>query len=297
MRPLHVRGMGGLGDCVYARPLIRHFLDVRGELWLSTPYPELYEDLAGVYPVRWKDGGLRCQSKNMARHSGTWVLPPKGAERVRLMYALGRLNQTIVAELEQGAQTAIHRFRFDLPDFGSLPIGQRYAVVRPVSVRKEWRNTARNPDPRYVFAAAQSLIDAGFRVVCVGDIDGENETLEGTIPPAHDYWTGGELTTRELFALVANASVVVGGVGWIVPTCLAYRTPCVVIGGGLGSHNSPDLIVDRRMNRDRISFVLPEPYCHCRDPRHACPKTIPDFAERFADALEHVLRPIRQEAA
>lgn len=286
-RPLHIRGMGGLGDNVYQRPLVAHLATTR-DVWISTPYPELYEDLP-VRPVLWAGLGLRCQGKNMRRQpSSTWSRPPARCDRAQVLYALAALETSIVSEMERRVGTRAEPFRFDLPDFGSPPLAPPYAVVRPVSVRREWENTARNPDPSYVSRAAAMLREAGYRVVCVADLDERQERLVGELPEADRYWIRGELSTRELMALVASASVVVGGVGWIVPTALAYRTPAVIIGGGLGAHNAPHLLVDRRIDGSRMRFLLPEPYCTCRDKAHACPKTIPDFESRFRAALWEV---------
>lgn len=291
MRPLHLAGMGGFGDGVYQRPLVRYFSRTR-EVWISTPYPELYSDLP-VKPVRWATADLRCQLKNMARQDvATWSEPPRGAEEIRLLYALRTLQGSISAELEAGAGVVASPFVFDLPETGPPPVRYRrpYAVIRPVTVRGEWPNPARNPDPQYVALAAKELRRRGYRVVCVADIDGEREWATASLPEADRYWIRGEMKTPDLLALVKHAAVVVGGVGWIVPTCIAMRTPLVVIGGGLGAHNAPEVLVDARMDASRTRFLLPTSYCRCRDPRHACSKAIPDFPARLDQALDAVLR-------
>lgn len=287
-RPLLLSMMGGLGDGIYQRPLVRHLLSGRGAgVYGKTPYPELYEDLPAFRPVEWR-GSLRCQAKNMARFN-RWSNPPEPYDRARVIYKLRDIRRSIVEEMEVEARAAIARFVFDLPDFGPPPVkAARFALVRPVSIRTEWPATARNPRPEYVQAAALELKRQGFRVVCVADIDGDAELLDGEMPEADDYFVHGEFTPRQLLALVKHASVVVGPVGWIVPAALAYRTPAVIIGGGLGAHNAPELLVDRRMDASRFRLLLPRPYCRCRDHRHSCPKRIPDFDQQFRDALTQV---------
>lgn len=290
LAPLHVKGYGGLGDQVYQRPLVRHLARERGELWLSTPYPECFEDVEGVHPVLWRAMKLRCQAKNMERTpSEVWrQVPTPQAERISISYAHRLPRRGVLAEMEESARTRIKEFRFDLPDFGPSPVPGRYAVIRPASVRTEWRNYARNPDPEYLCQAADLLRELGLRIVVVGDIEPPEEELVGTMPDGDVHWTRGQLTTRELFALVRHASVVVGGVGWLVPAAMAYRTPAVIVGGGLGRHNDPSLLTDSRMGERPIRFLLPDPYCRCGDLRHACPKTIPDFPDRFLQALGEV---------
>lgn len=297
-RPLHVKGFGGLGDQVYQRPLVRHLVATRGPLWLSTPYPELWEDMPDVYPVLFRAMKLRCQSKNMERTPAeVWrQVPDARAERIEIGYAHLFPRRGIVTEMEDSARTRIKDFQFDLPDFGpTSAVRGRYAVIRPASVRTEWTNHARNPDPAYLAEAAQLLRQQGLQVICVGDIDGTEEVLVGEMPDADAYFVRGELTTRELFAMVNHAAVVVGGIGWILPTAMAYRTPAVIICGGLGQHNDPSLLTDPRMGERPIRFLLPSPYCRCGNLRHACVKVIPDFAEQFERALHSLM--VAQEVA
>lgn len=298
LAPLHVKGFGGLGDQVYQRPLVRHLARERGELWLSTPYPELYGDLLGVNPVLWRAMKLRCQAKNMEMTPpDVWrQVPDARAERISISYGGHFPRRGILTEMEESARTRIKDFQFDLPDFGPTSAGRGgYAVIRPASVRTEWTNHARNPDPAYLAEAAQLLRQHGLQVICVGDIDGAEEVLVGEMPPADAYFVRGELTTRELFGLIQHAAVVVGGVGWLLPTAMAYRTPAVIIGGGLGRHNDPSLLTDPRMGERPIRFLSPDPYCRCGDLRHCCVKAIPDFAGQLERALDALL--VAQEVA
>lgn len=289
MKPLHLIGMGGMGDAAYSRPLVRHFAQERGEIWYSTPYPELVADIPGVHPVRWSELRLRCQSKNVATTDAQWTEPPRRSERLRVMYALHSLEMSVTEEMEWWAETEVDPFLFDLPEFGSSPIAGQYAVVRPVSVRKEWTNHARNPDPAYVAKAARELMRRGLRVICVGDLEDGQETLMGEMPPADEYLIRGELSTRQLFALIRHATLVVGGVGWIVPTCLGYRTPALIVGGGLAQHSAPQFLIDPRMDGSRTEFLLPDPYCWCRSATHDCKKAIPDFGAKLTAALDRLL--------
>jgi hypothetical protein len=280
--------MGGLGDNIYQRPLVRHFAEA-GPVWLSTPYPEIYADLENVRPVRWATLDLRCQMKNMERQSAdTWHLPPAAVRQVRLLYALRDMRSSISSELETHAGVRLPGLTMDLPDFGAPPLEAPYAVIRPATVRREWSNPARNPRPQYLNEAAKVLRRGGLKVVCVADIDGRREWLEGELPDADVYWIRGELDTTRLLALVQHASVVVGGVGWLVPAALADRVPAVIVGGGVGGHNAPEVLVDRRMDAGRMRFLLPDRYCRCRNNRHQCEKTIRDFPSRFSAALAEV---------
>jgi hypothetical protein len=155
------------------------------------------------------------------------------------------------------------------------------AVIRPVTVRSEWRNKARNPRPEYVNALADELM-ATHTVVAVADIAPGHEWLIGGLPPAHHYFVFGELKVRELLALVRDADIVVGGVGWIVPAGLALKVRTFVVLGGHGAHNAPVQITDPRLDLSRIGFAVPEKFCRCMTMLHNCDKTITDPLGQFS---------------
>ena len=69
-----IRGMYGLGDNCYSRPFVRA-ATARYQVWLDTPWPELYQDL----DLRFVRGTrkLRTQLANMARQpADRWSRPP-----------------------------------------------------------------------------------------------------------------------------------------------------------------------------------------------------------------------------
>jgi hypothetical protein len=171
---------------------------------------------------------------------------------------------------------------FTLPDMGPAPIVSErpIAVVRPVTVRTEWRNEARNPLPEYVNAIAAELM-ATHTVVAVADLAPKEEWLLGPSPPAHWYFMAGEFSVRELLALVRDADVVVGGVGWIVPAGLALNVRTFVVLGGHGGHIAPMKITDPRLDLSRIGFAVPEDFCRCTNMLHHCNKRIADPMGQF----------------
>ena len=290
MYPLVIVAMQGLGDGIYQRPFIRAQAEARGEVWVYTPWPQLYRDLPRVHCCAPSGTALRTQRKNQDRTDFTgWRRAPGRAERIRPFYN-GR--RPILDALEESCPLEGRPFRFDLPDFGSCPVdsgGKPIAVIRPVTLRKEWPNSARAADPRYIARAAEILMDLGFHVVSVADVHGAREYYVDPVPPAHERYDQGELVVERLLALVRHAAVVVGGVGWIVPAAIAAGVPLVCIGGGQGLHNAPEVLTDPvRMDLSRTRFLLPEPYCRCISHRGQCNKVIPDFEARFEAAIEEV---------
>src|SRR3546814_15822652 len=75
--------MKGLGDNIYQRPFVR-MLARREPVYITTPWPELYEDLTGVHFGR-SSTVLRTQQKNLDRQSSRrWSSAPTGARLVQI---------------------------------------------------------------------------------------------------------------------------------------------------------------------------------------------------------------------
>ena len=281
-KPILIRGLWGLGDNIYQRPFVRAAA-TQYEVYLETPWPELYADL----DIKFVRGGrrLRTQQKNMARQSiDRWSLPPRARE-IKVGY-FDLAARSIIKSLEcrwAALQVRFDPALFDLPDMGPSPVKSErpIAVIKPVTVRSEWRNEARNPRPEYVNALAAELMPT-HTVVAVADLAPSQEWAVGELPPAHRYFLSGELAVRELLALMRDADLVIGGVGWIVPAGLALKVRTFVVLGGHGGHNAPAKITDPRLDLSRIGFAIPEAFCRCTNMLHNCDKRIADPLGQFA---------------
>jgi len=286
MRPsLLIRGQWGLGDNIFARPIIRACAE-KYDVMLATPWPELFEDLPGLRFVR-EMRSLRTQMRNVARQSpARWSELPSGIRELRLGYGHAELARgSIVAALERQIGTIAIKLSapvWDLPDMGPAPVvsDRPIALLRPVTVRSEWRNEARNPRPEYVAAIARELL-ATHHVIVVADLHTGQEWLDGDLPPHHQAFVKGEFSVRDLLALAAAADVIVGGVGWIVPASIALKRPAFVIQGGHGAHNAADVITDPRMDLSQLGFATPERFCKCFNMLHRCDKTIASLAAQW----------------
>ncbi len=271
-----IYGMQGLGDNIYQRAFIKQLPQ---PIYLQTPWPELYRDLR----VRFlkPDTKLRTQKKNVARNH-CWAVPSLAQQSRRISYGTEGIftGMRRAFGIEPGAM--------DLPDFGRSPVDGKYAVVRPVSVRAEWRADARNPSPEYVNSSAKILRSQGYSVVSVADLDPEHEWPVGDLPDADIVFNHGELPVEKLLALVSNAAVVVGGIGWIVPAAIAAKVPAWIVCGGQGGFNHPNLITDCTMDLSKIHFAVPENYCRCTRREHECDKRINNHDERFAEWLNRL---------
>jgi len=117
--------------------------------------------------------------------------------------------------------------------------------------------------------------------------DGEEEALY-PLPYADATLHEGELTTRELLALVRKADIVVGGVGWIVPACIAYGTRLFCILGGTGMYNAPERITHSSMDLSQVYFARPDNYCMCNVMQHKCDKRITNLKGMFDEFISRV---------
>lgn len=269
-------GMHGLGDNIYQRAFLKS-LAKSGDVWLDTPWPELYCDLPNVHPVK-PHTRLRTQAKNLNNSDVEWSKPPSG-------------HSTKISYQDDGILRGMRRSfgvdcsTFDLPKFDS-PISGDYVVVRPATVRKEWAASSRNPRPEYLLECTEEVLRMGLPVISIADLADGAEWAVEPLPKATEKFHLGELNIKQLLGLVANAKLVIGGIGWMLPAAIAYKTPGWFVFGGFGRYNNPNVLMDpSRMDISNIGYALPDNFCKCGDGNHNCDKRISNHAEKFTKWL------------
>lgn len=272
------RGMQGLGDNFYQRAIVREL----GECQLITSWPQLYADL----PVRCIESPtlLRTQRKNIMSNREAFQRPHRSQERT---LGYGGPGLTLVESMCQSVGLVRDKLDFSMPTTGvkRKPV----ILVRPPTVRTEWPATARNPLPEYVAAACDALRHH-FRIISVADLKPGEEWLVGDAPFAHETYHHGELRLADLLELLEGAAGAVGGVGWLLPACVAYRTPLLLIYGGWGAYNSPQRVLDPRMPTEAIVQAVPDRMCMCQNNKHDCDKTISNM-EAHIERFVQLARP------
>lgn len=259
----------GLGDNLYERAFVKN---LPKPVYLDTPWPEIYQDIPDVHFIR-PQTTLRTQQKNIARHTN-WILPPGRQPTRQIRYGAEGIIPGMTACF--GVAPA----EFDLPPLPPSPVEGRYVVVRPVTVRSEWRADTRNPDPWYVQWAAVQAHSRGYKVISVADLQDGQEWIVGNAPMASQYFHKGELPVEQLLALVKGAAAVIGGIGWLVPAALCAKVPAWIVCGGQGGYNAPELITPKgQMN---ITFAVPDNFCRCRQKIHNCNKEIKNYDAQLA---------------
>lgn len=262
-----IHAMRGLGDSIYSRAFIKQ---LTSELYIDTPWPELLSDLPNVHFIR-PQTTLRTQAKNIARHAD-WVMPPTRQPTRQIRYGVEGIIPGMTASF------GVAPGAFDLPPLPPSPESGKYVVVRPATVRSEWRADTRNPDTSYIYLAAWMAIQRGYKVISVADLVEGQEWSVDHLPPADVRYHKGELPVEQLLSLVANASAVIGGTGWLVPAALAARVPAWIICGGQGGFNAPELICPAGST---ITFAVPDNFCRCKLKQHDCDKRISNYDSKL----------------
>lgn len=275
-----INGMHGMGDNIYQRSFIR---EIKEDVHLVTSWPQIYCDLPNVYPIK-PMVRLRTQRKNISNQPDEiWHKAPNTSSR-KIRYGgiylkSGSILKSMRVHFKSEAKL------FDLPTYGDVITKEKYAVVRPVTVRSEWKNEARNPYSEYVSLACEKLRQLGYKTISIADLE-EGEEWANRLPGCDIKYNNGELSFEDMMSIIQGASIVVGGVGWIVPASIAYKTPLITILGGHGGHNAPEKIADNPMDLKNARWIYPDNYCMCTDKLHDCNKTITDFESKFNNVIE-----------
>lgn len=283
---MYIKGMHGLGDNIYQRGFIKN---IPHEVQLETPWPQVYQGLDHVKFIK-PNTKLRTQSKNLEKVDPNikWesVNPDDIRMPVKVHYGRPKGFRGIINEMSECLGIRPPE-KFDLPDFKSefpwiQDLGE-FALIRPLTERKEWLNSARNPKPEYIEKSASMLKDSGIKIVSIADLQAKQEWLVKPEPYSDVKYYKGELQVKEILALVQAAKYTIGGVGWIVPASLCYGNKAWIVLGGHGMFNAPEVIMYRQPNE--VSFAMPDKYCRCTNMTHDCNKEISNYEDKFAEWL------------
>lgn len=267
--------MRGLGDNLFQRPFIKA---LPKPVYVDTPWPEIYAGIDGVHFIR-PVTPLRTQAKNIARHAD-WVMPPGRQPTRQIRYGAEGIIPGMIAAF------GIMPGEFDLPPLPPSPETGKYVVVRPATVRSEWRADTRNPASLYIDLAARRASEAGYKVISVADLVEGVEWVQDYEPYADVKYHKGELPVEQLLALVKGAAAVIGGIGWLVPAALSAKVPAWIICGGQGGFNAPELICPAKST---ITFAVPDNFCRCRLKQHACDKRISNYDSKLTEWADRLL--------
>lgn len=278
----------GLGDNIYARGAVKALAaDGYSPIWLRTPWPQFFADIAGVRFVR-TASSLRTQSANIARGWGWGAFDafPRSVTSISLDYInhremLEQREGTIVDALMTDAPTnAKYDMTIDVETFRERALAEcdviglnpdhPFALVHYPTVRTEWACPARNPRANAIAEAVEAL-PLGVAVVSVAWVHPPAEVWTDERRPATHRAEAGELTAETIAWLANRARVVIAPPGYLLPLTIAAggRLLCV-----FGGHMAPDVLFDKRMGPGTWRAVAPSPFCHCLRNEHSCRKDL-----------------------
>lgn len=289
MNRVLVECMQGIGDQIYSRPFVR-LLARENEVYLKTVLPDLFSDIPGIKFLDPGEPKYRTQKKNFT--AVDFVKPVRYHRKINWHYGHLELKKHgIVSHMEHafGFEPGVNKIKFNLPSWpdaeqlvdDTIFTAKKIAIVRPPTIRKEWVNVSRNPNPHYVNWCARMLRDAGYYVISIAYCEEGQEWLEGDEPPADLHLHRGELGLKGTLTLIKRAHLVVGGSGFIIPASISARTNLFVIFGGRGAYDNPHKVFDLRMDMKKIGWAMPENFCRCNQMEHDCDKTIKNLDDQF----------------
>lgn len=279
---LLVKGMGGLGDCIRQRAILRQLMGTH-DIIVESPFVSLYHDLVAVgLKVVPKRTSLRTQQKNAKREAGRFHLSGAHTGRiVTVSYSPSDVRRygSVMAAMCAGAGGEASKADFRLPVPNEWRAKARNVVQtdRPILIYRplvdrpsDWGGCeARNPDHAAYAELFRSIRDR-FYVVSVADLAPGKEWIVGHEIKADVEFHKGELEFETLSALIAESALVYCSPGFAGVLAQAVGTPVAMVFGGYerskfffdGAKDAPVLGID------------PINPCECFSHTHRCQKEI-----------------------
>lgn len=247
MTPILIQGHHGLGDNLHQRAIVRQLMKDH-QVWLESSWVAPYYDLiASGLKVIHRPTVLRTQTKNAGRERQLFSTdkPPINVKVVRLSYNVGLVRE---ARSVLGAMFKSANLKPESMDF-RLPVPREWVakaravvghpdkpimVYRPLVVRREWKNEARNPDHASYAALFKSIRDQ-FHVISLADVEPNVEWIVGERVEADQSFHRGELDFETLAGLFSIAGAVFCSPGFAVVLAQAVGAPVISVFGGYES--------------------------------------------------------------
>ena len=248
--PLVLQGMHGLGDSLHERAIVRELMR-ENEVWLKTPWPQLFWDMPELHLIPLKSP-IGWMAKNEQRTAALYgrTLPPPGARTLtngylhRMPWGVQIHGSVLGTMANVCGAAAAGDFRLPIaPEWATkaeavlmaLGDGRPLMIYRPPVALSEANRVssqakvARNPD----LAASHAILSAirgRYFVVSLADLMGEH--LTGPAFKADVEFHHGELDVETIAAITAKADLVFASPGFMTVMAQAVSAPLVCIFGG-----------------------------------------------------------------
>jgi hypothetical protein len=301
-----IRGMHGLGDNIHQRAVVRQFLASGYEIWLQTPWPNVFHDFSGPqFHLIAAESRLRTQAKNEGRHRAKFIAAaPRGIGEMRVWYTHDGVRQygflgAMLANCQLNLQGMDYRLPVPQDWYSAVPesiergrAGRPLLLLRPLVDRNEWAGcTARNPDAA-VYAELFAVVRKSFFVVSVADFEPNREWPVGPPLDADIVFHKGELSFEALAALTASAALVFCSPGFAIALGQAVEVRTIAIFGG---HESSRLYASAACWAPFLGIDPIKP-CECFRKDHGCDKRIDlvQAQKRLGEFVDAALADHRQ---
>ena len=299
MNNVLVKTYEGIGDNIYTLPFVKVLAETN-QVYIQSPLPAIYKEVRNVKFIKFEQATYRTQAKSLTNDSTKYVALPKNLYKTYTPQYAGKelLENSIVGsfynQFNIPYQTQIEwklpSFKDELGKFlNKIPKDRKIAIIRPATIRKEWRVSTRNPNPNYIAWCCKTLNEAGYYTISIADLKaGEEWLADGIDVPAQLKLYNGELGiygTLELFKL---ADIVVAGSGFALPAAVSSDTNLFLILGGRLLYDGISKTLHPSMNLNKISWAIPDSPCKCSLNEHNCTKTISTLDSDFFNFLRKV---------
>ncbi len=285
-----IRTNQGLGDCLYLRPVLRWL--PHNNLYLETPWPQVFQDMPKIQMVRAKHLHLRTQRDNVMR-GYNWAdnkAEPDitlGFYDLRQYSITGYYCDTILGMQPSWFDNSM-TLKTEWVDQAKRLLeragGRKIALIRPNTLRAEWPCPARNPKTEYL----QRFIDMykdEFYIISLANLAQHEEWYDGELKGVDWEITTG-VPAEVVMGMFSSVNIVVTSPSFWVAMGLALNTNMVVV---YGAHEPHYAINDRRLPQQNCTVVEPTPFDLCSKDN---PKAYKSINIKALDAayLETVLR-------
>lgn len=299
MNNVLVKTFSGIGDNIYTLPFVK-ILAQTNQVYIQSPLPDIYKDVPNIKFVKFEDMTYRTQSKSLLNDATKYSTLPKniyktytpqyGGKELLENSVIGIFYKEFGIPFQTEIEWKLPSFENELDDFlNKIPKDRRIAIIRPATIRKEWRVSSRNANPNYIAWCCRVLNEAGYYTISIADLkDGEEWLVDGIDVPAQMKLHKGELGIYGTLELFKHAKIVIAGSGFALPASVSSDTNLFLILGGRLLYDGISKTIHPSMNLNKISWAIPDLPCKCTQNEHNCTKAISTLDSDFYNFLRKV---------
>lgn len=256
----------GLGDCIYLRPVLRWL--PHKEIYLETPWPQVFVDMPQVKCVKPKGKYLRTQQANIDKYSNwcEYHYPHDvqlGHYGLRKYSIIGYFCSEIL-----GQQPSWFNNQLILPQSWIVKAKallatrniehKKVCLIRPNTLRQEWLCPARNPKIEYLQAFIDKYRNDYFFVSLANLCDGA-EVYDGKLSGV-DWEITANIPIETVMGMFYKADTIIASPSFWTALGMALNCNMLLI---YGAHESHFAINDRRIKAPNCRFIEPDPFDIC----------------------------------